>query len=920
VRLTIFSGNDQALLDEALAKRLRSAQAAGRPLWLVAESAPGALGYRNALVRSGALLGARVLSFAELAQELLGGSFQAPPISPFQRELLVGVLLESSGQGGAGAYASDLARLIGELEGALVDPLELARACAKPPLVANARVALLSSLHSAYRSLLEEIGREDRDRALAVVIRAASQGGHVLDERLELLLQAPGPRADRAHLRLAQLAGERMVADAEQPTTASARVAIARYPSEQEELSALIGHIEELLRSGLAPGQIAIVHRNPQRVAPALITLLERARLPYSASLARPFGGSAIGAALLGLLRVVAGSGDLEDLLAYLRAPGSGFTREALFELEGAALRAGIRDVERALSLLRGGAGGAEASSALDQECFALGQGDVPAAAGELLMRLFTNAYAPLEGALGRAGESEAAALRAGVSALAGVADLRVALQAAGAGRSALLGEAIAAPGQLAAALARLRFHHRVQHGEARSAIALCDPVSLSAQRPRALLLCGCNDGIFPSTTRSPGLLGEQDRALLGDCGVPLPPSSDPPAGERALFAGCLGAARGQLLISFSESTDQGRPLAPSPLLQEQLGDLRAADAIGDLRAADAIGDRGASGRARAGRPPGAASGAAQGAAKEVLRGYADAFEPPPRISATELECYARCPRRWLIERALKPASIDPEGRERAEGNLAHRLMQQLFEELAEEQGQARLSEALLPRARAIIDRALEREGAVESFGPAPMAREERSTQARLLRLRLREGLFRYLELACEQQRQFTTKALELDFGGQRGLPALELTGELAITGRIDRIDCDRQGAIVIYDYKRSRQPHHAGAQWGRALTLQLALYMRAARELLGAQVVGGLFQPLHGSDLRPRGALRADLELPAVRTDRLAPDALERLEEETFGLAKAAAEQLSAGLIEGRPATCSPSGCAHPELCRCLR
>jgi len=37
----------------------------------------------------------------------------------------------------------------------------------------------------------------------------------------------------------------------------------------------------------------------------------------------------------------------------------------------------------------------------------------------------------------------------------------------------------------------------------------------------------------------------------------------------------------------------------------------------------------------------------------------------------------------------------------------------------------------------------------------------------------------------------------------------------------------------------------------------QVALYLLAAREVLGLEPVGGLYQPLGAKDLRPRGLLR---------------------------------------------------------------
>src|ERR1019366_5159043 len=76
----------------------------------------------------------------------------------------------------------------------------------------------------------------------------------------------------------------------------------------------------------------------------------------------------------------------------------------------------------------------------------------------------------------------------------------------------------------------------------------------------------------------------------------------------------------------------------------------------------------------------------------------------------------------------------------------------------------------------------------------------------------------------------------------------------------------------LIYDYKgASAEP---AAKWGQRGCLQPALYMLAVEQLLGTEGVGGLYQPLRTAELRPRGAIRADVEptAPLFENDRLAP------------------------------------------------
>ena len=79
-----------------------------------------------------------------------------------------------------------------------------------------------------------------------------------------------------------------------------------------------------------------------------------------------------------------------------------------------------------------------------------------------------------------------------------------------------------------------------------------------------------------------------------------------------------------------------------------------------------------------------------------------------------------------------------------------------------------------------------------------------------------------------------------------------------------------------MYDYKGANVT--PAARWIADGKVQLALYMRAAERLLGLRVVGGMYQPLGGGDLRARGVLDggAGMQLECVRTDVLDTSELE--------------------------------------------
>jgi ATP-dependent helicase/DNAse subunit B len=284
--------------------------------------------------------------------------------------------------------------------------------------------------------------------------------------------------------------------------------------------------------------------------------------------------------------------------------------------------------------------------------------------------------------------------------------------------------------------------------------------------------------------------------------------------------------------------------------------------------------------------------------------------------SASALELWIACPARWFVERMLRPDSPEPDPEPLTRGGLAHAALRDTLEGLRERTGSARVTPARLGLARELLGGALARH---EQEFPLSV-RAERVPSARR---RLEADLERYLAHAAAQESSLEPKWLEVGFGfdddeGGDSLPALDLGGGVMLRGRIDRIDVTPGGEAVVYDYKGARVT--PGARWIEDGKIQLALYMRAAQRLLGVRVVGGLYQPLGGVDLRARGVLdgAAGVGVECVRTDLFDASELDALVQDAVGLARAAAAQAAAGEIEARPLTCAfTGGCSHPAICR---
>ena len=124
----------------------------------------------------------------------------------------------------------------------------------------------------------------------------------------------------------------------------------------------------------------------------------------------------------------------------------------------------------------------------------------------------------------------------------------------------------------------------------------------------------------------------------------------------------------------------------------------------------------------------------------------------------------------------------------------------------------------------------------------------------------------------------------------------------------------------MVRDYKTGgRRPEWAGDRWRGDGTLQVALYMLAVRDLLGLEPVAGLYQPLSGGDLRPRGVFLEGAPVGEGVFERDGRDdaALAAELEDAKCRAVELAARLRAGELTPCPDTCSRNGCRYPGICR---
>jgi len=715
---------------------------------------------------------------------------------------------------------------------------------------------------------------------------------------------------------------------------------------ERAEIELVAAEALALLERGVPPGEVVVVHRAPGDRAELIEDVFALYGVPVAVGAPRPLASTAIGRALLGLLRAALLDGEAADVLAWLRAPGvaeprladaverdlrrggrpgaeaalealrrRGFGVEEVERLRAAAVPADEGTPAGPSSASSGGVGnGAPAglSSAPDQPLR-------PAvdAGSTALLRALAAAAERLLGAphrreakvLGAAERREAAAAVAVRRALDGLAEL------------AALDPALAPdPATLERTLAGIEV--RVPAPPAGSAVEVRHPLSIRARRVRALIVCGLQEGVFPRTPRPDPFLGDEERAAIARAsGLRLDRSQESVEGERYLFYACASRAEERLVLAWRTGDDEGAPAVPSLFLEDvrDVFDRAALEAVtrrrglGDLTwPPDEAPTARERALAQAARAPGAAPRAVAAiTAVEVL----DELRERRAWSAAQIEAYAGCPVKWLVEHYLRPEELEPASEPLLRGGVAHGALEDTLSGLRERTGSARVTAASVELARDLLGEALERREKAAPLSIHPARR-------RVLRRRLEADLLGYLGDLAGHEGPFEPREFELRFGAEGGDEpgAFALAPDLGLVGRIDRVDVRPGGReAVLVDYKGSTAA--AQAKWIPERRLQLGLYMLAAREVLGLDPVAGLYQPLAG-ERRARGlVLRgAGAEDGTTATDLVDRERFEEVLDEVRAIALRAAGELRSGRLEPRPDRChwKGGGCAYPSICRC--
>jgi ATP-dependent helicase/DNAse subunit B len=671
---------------------------------------------------------------------------------------------------------------------------------------------------------------------------------------------------------------------------------------ERAEAEIVAAKVAGLIADGIAPEEIAVVHRGLRKAAPLLESVFTSYGIPVALPRTIKGGHTALGRGIVAAIKCALGRGDAEDLVDYLRTPGLIRQQRKVDDLEARIRIDGVRDAGGARALWEADGDKLDAIDWLARDARRGNEELCDQVESQITFLLAQPHY------------RQAAVLDGDE-----MVDARAAAAISGA-----LREFKRLPPQLAPKAAELpdvlaELEVFVGGRSGQGLVTLSEPQAVRARRVQALFCMGMVQGTFPKpSSPAPFFDDSERRAINAATGLRLRLRDDPLQTERFFFYMACSRPQRLLALSWPSADDDGKPLVRSLFVDDLLEQLSPQPEL-ERR------DLGAVGWARDAPTPREAQRAELAAAKghqepgiaHLNGSVLGSVRETEAWSATALETWIGCPVRWLAERRLKLKRMEPDGEALVRGQLTHDVLEDVFNKL-----DGPLRPADLPKARELLDNALD-EGKRKvklSVSPERLAAEAHRVEA---------DLIAYLEHAAGDGSSFTPEYLEKGFGGDEDeLDAMVLgDGPNKLRGRIDRIDVGPGGKeAIVWDYKgRGGGPEQA--KWGAvrpgakyAGKIQLALYMLAAERLLGYDVVGGLYQPMNARKLVARGAVldTAETGLKLVKNDLVDEEALRELLTRCEADALKAIAELHEGLLEGRARTCGwKGGCDHPSICR---
>ena len=934
----------------------------GRDPWLIVPNRADVDRVERDLIRRcPALLAGTIGTFDDLFRHVAAGADHVLPVATETQRALAVRRAVASGEldglrlsAGTAGFADTLLHAIGELEAGLVDP--------------SALDGELASLVEAYRDELERLRVRDRDGMRRDGVErlrndlSAWNGAPLfaygfedltgaewalvesLAARTEVTVSIPYEPGRAAFGALAGTVGDlaalagRSIEELPRTSTSMSPAALVHLEKElfaddltigpsldgsirflegagtRGTVELLASEVAALLRGGTAPEAVAVVCESVDRWRAPLEGAFAHLGIPSGVEHARRLGESALGGALISILRYEWLGGSRRDLFTFLRSPFSGLERRSVDFVEGRLRGRAVADpmrVDEETEKLRG----APVPALVDLR----GIEDPVEGARRLVALMVRNAWGLESPPTTDDARLDARAYRAAERTLGELA-------AVGADDGDLSRD------DVLAALERTRVP---PESPSRGRVAVLDHERARTRTFEVVFVLGLEEGAFPRRGRPSPLLSDELRAELGGR-LERP---DPVARDRYLFYTTCTRATRRLILVREAAGDEGSPREVSPFWEDVRSLFDEADvqratrrrslsaltwplesapsdrerlralvrlASDDEEGADALAAANDWSR-RLGRARKAFDRTTALRSTDVIAPFA-----AKRVfSATELERFADCSSAWLVERVIDPKKIDAEPDPILRGSVLHTTLNRFYASLPRELDSERVTPANLDAAIELVHRCLD--AALESGVRLDLT----ELQEAELRHTLRADLEGFLRDEAASEVQFVPRRLEVAFGSERAAPELQrglpLGDDLWLSGKIDRIDIDPFSARgIVQDYKSGKGAHSA-REIDRELRLQIPLYILALRDLVGVEPIGGVYRALAGRRLT-RGMLResAREDLPGFAKD-------DYLDEDAFwSQIEAARERAgdSARRIQSGDVQHDPKGDGCPPWC----
>lgn len=413
---------------------------------------------------------------------------------------------------------------------------------------------------------------------------------------------------------------------------------------------------------------------------------------------------------------------------------------------------------------------------------------------------------------------------------------------------------------------------------------------------PKAVFIVGVNEGLFPRSPVSTGILNDAERQKLIGLGLPVSePGEYKIAEERFVAYAAFCGASQRLVLSYARKDLSGAQLSPSEIVSQikRLFPNCAMADTADIPPLDLV----------EGVMPAFETMASLWAEKDELYAslrqyfenseeYKDKLAALDRavdkkpfeirdktaagrlfgktmyMSASRAEDYAKCPFAYYCKHGLralarKPAELDP----LQKGIIAHRVLEHLLRAYPGKQLSDLPREKRLEEIKAVITEYLD-----EKMG----GMNEKPKRFEYLFKRLAVVLDEVAErLAAEFQRsEFIPVAFELSIGDNKDIPCYEIDLEngskMRIRGAVDRVDTyetDGKTYLRVVDYKSSGKAFRLSDVLG-GINMQMLIYLFAIWQN-GGQRFG---------EILPAGVLYVPANAPTASLDRNAtPEAIQK-------------------------------------------